>query len=106
MLKNVHHVPKITKSLLNTGVLDDAGYVTIFGNSSWKISKGAMMRAHGAKLGSLYMLHVSNVTHHIINVIKQPNVSLWHCWLVQMSQKRMKILSCFGYISIFNIFGF
>ena len=29
MLKNVRHVPAITKSLISTGLLDDAGYVTV-----------------------------------------------------------------------------
>ena len=78
MLKNVKHVPLITKSLISTGILDDARYVTIFGNNVWKISKGSMTVAHGVKFGTLYMLHVSGVKHNVINVTEQPSVSLWH----------------------------
>ncbi|MCO5593159.1 hypothetical protein L7F22_047165 [Adiantum nelumboides] len=33
MLKNVRHVFAITKSLISTGLLDDAGYVTTFGQN-------------------------------------------------------------------------
>ncbi|MCO5551785.1 hypothetical protein L7F22_005287 [Adiantum nelumboides] len=53
-LKNVRHVPAIRKSLISIGKLDDAGYVTIFGNSAWKISKGSMTVAHDSKSRTLY----------------------------------------------------
>ena len=33
-LKNVRHVPKLPKSLISAGQLDDGGYSTIFGDSS------------------------------------------------------------------------
>ena len=102
MLKNVRHVPSITKSLISIGILDYAGYVTMFGNNTWKISKGLMTIAHGVKSGNLYMLHVSSVKHHVINVTEQPSVSLWHCRLGHMSQKGMKILSHFGCLPGFN----
>ena len=32
LLKNVRHVPKLTKSLISTGHLDDIGYATTFGS--------------------------------------------------------------------------
>ena len=32
LLKNVCHVPKLTKSLISTGQLDDIGYATTFGS--------------------------------------------------------------------------
>ena len=79
MLKNVRHVPSITKILIITGILDDVGYVTIFGNNAWKTSKGSMTIAHGVKSRTLYMLHVFEVKHNVINVSEQPSVSLWHC---------------------------
>ena len=79
MLKNVRHVPLITKSLIDTSILDDTGYVIVFGNNVWKISKGSMTIAHGVKSGTLYMLHLSEVKHNVINVVEQPSVSLWHC---------------------------
>ena len=48
-LKNVHHVPKLTKSLILASQLNDSGYQTIFGFQSWKIQKGFMVLARGAK---------------------------------------------------------
>ena len=102
MLKNVRHVPAITKSLISTGLLDEAGYVTVFGNNAWQISKGAMTVAHGIKTGNLYMLHVSEVKNNVINVTEQPSVSLWHRRLGHMSKKGMEILSRSGYLPGFS----
>ena len=73
-LKNVRYVPKLTKSLISIGQLDDTGFHCIFGESSWKITKGSLVVAHGAKSGTLYMLHVSNIKNHVICVIEQPSV--------------------------------
>ena len=105
-LKNVRYVPKLTKSLISIGKLDDAGFHCIFGESSWKITKGSLVVACGAKSRTLYMLHVSNIKSHVIYVIEQPTVSLWHRWLGHMSQKGMKILSHFGYLPAFNFSDF
>ena len=106
MLKNVRHVPVITKSLISTGILDDAGYVTIFGNNAWKISKGSMNVAHDVKSGNLYMLHVLEVKNHVINMAEQPSVSLWHRRLGHMSKKGMEILSRSGYLPGFSFQDF
>ena len=106
MLKDVHHIPSITKSLISTGVLDDASYVTKFGYNKWKISKGFMTIDHGVKSGSLYMLHVSGVKHNVINITEKPSVSLWHYQLGHMSKKGMEILSCFGCLPGLSFHGF
>ena len=106
VLKNVRHVPTIKKSLINTGRLDNAGYVTVFGNSSWKISKGSLTVTTSIKSRSLYTLHVSKVKNHVINVIEQPSVSLWHRRLGHMSKKGMEILSRSGYLPGFSFHDF
>ena len=85
ILKNVRHVPKLTKSLISCGQLDDEGYTTTFGDSSWKITKGKLVVARGTKSGTLYMLHVSTVKNNVIYVTEQPSVFLWHRWLGHMS---------------------
>ncbi|MCO5593894.1 hypothetical protein L7F22_047913 [Adiantum nelumboides] len=104
--QNVKHVPTIRKSLISTGKLDDAAYVTVFGNSAWKISKGSMIVTHGSKSGTLYTLHVLEVKNHLINVIEQPSVSLWHRRLGHMSKKGMEILSRSGYLPGFSFHNF
>jgi len=101
-LKNVRHVPKLTKSLISTGQLDDGGYSCSFGDNAWKITKGSMVVAHGPKSGTLYMLHVSNIKNHLLYVTEQPSVSLWHRRLGHMSQKGMEVLSRCGYLPGFN----
>ena len=45
ILKNVRHVSKLTKSLINSGQLDDTGYTCVFGDNSWKITKGSLVVA-------------------------------------------------------------
>ena len=76
ILKNVQHVPQLTKSLISTGQLDDARYTCVYGDSSWKISKGSLVVARGTKSRILYMLHVTTVKDHVICVAKQSNLSL------------------------------
>ena len=39
MLDNVRHVPKLMKSLILVGQLDEMGYTTCFGNRSRVIKK-------------------------------------------------------------------
>ena len=105
-LKNVRHVLKLTKSLISAGQLDDVGFSCVFGDSSWKITKGSLIVARGSKSGTLYMLHVSTVKNHVICVTKQPSVSLWHRQLGHMSQSAMKVLSHSSYLLAFNFQDF
>ncbi|MCO5579843.1 hypothetical protein L7F22_033705 [Adiantum nelumboides] len=65
-----------------------------------------MIVAHGSKLGTLYTLHVSEVKNHVINVIEQPSVSLWHRRLGHMSKRGMEILSRSGYLLGFSFHNF
>ena len=78
----------------------------MYGDNSWKISKGSLVVARGTKLGTLYMLHVTTVKDHVICVVKQPNLSLWHCRLGHVSQNGMKVLSHLGYVLGFNFSDF
>ena len=77
-VKNVCHVPKLTKSLISAGQLDDSGYQTIFGFHSWKIQKGSMVLARGAKCGMLYPLHVLGVSDNIVAITKQSKIGRAH----------------------------
>ncbi|MCO5605662.1 hypothetical protein L7F22_059845 [Adiantum nelumboides] len=105
-LTNVRHVPKLTKSLISTGQLHDAGYHTTFGNQSWKICKGSLVVMRGNKCGTLYPLHVSRVHNHVVAITEEFSVSLWHRRLGHMSQTGMEYLSRFKYIPIFDYSDF
>ena len=72
----MRHVSKLTKSLISARQLDDLDFNYVFGDSSWKITKGSLVVARGLKSGTLYMLHVSNVKKNVICVAKQLSVSL------------------------------
>ena len=105
-LKNVCHVPKLTKSLISTGQLDDLGYATTFGSQSWRILKGSLIIAQGAKCGTLYPLHVSSVLNHVIVVTKLSNTSLWHNWLSSFVLEGNGNVVSFGLLATLKIFIF
>ena len=105
-LHDVRHVPLLTKNLVSAGQLDDAGYNCTFGDSLWKISKGALQVARGLKSSMLYVLHVSSFSENVICIAKQPSVSLWHRRLGHMSKARMQVVSCFGFIPGLNFSDF
>ena len=94
----MQHVPQLTKSLILTRKLDDEGYNCIYGDNSWKITKGSLVVAKGTKSRTLYMPHITIAKDHVICVTKQISLSLWHCQLGHMSNFGIKTLSHFGYV--------
>ena len=48
----------------------------MFGDSRWKITKGAKVIAKGYKCDTLYALYVSDVKNHVVAITKVPKVSL------------------------------
>ena len=102
VLKDVCHVPELTKSLTLTRQLDGEGYTCIYGDNSWKISKGSLVVTRGTKFGTLYTLHVNSIKDYVRCVAEQPSLSLWHCRLGHMSIFGIKCLSCLGYMPVFN----
>lgn len=66
-LKNVRHIPDLTKNLISVGQLASEGYKTVFHGDQWKISKGAMTVARSKKSGTLYK---TAGTCHLIAVAK------------------------------------
>ena len=93
-LKNVRHVPKLTRSLISVGQLGDDGYVSTFTGDSWKISKGAMVVARGKRDGTLYLTSPASQSLAVASGSKVSN--LWHNRLGHMSEKGMKMLHSQG----------
>ncbi|MCO5579570.1 hypothetical protein L7F22_033427 [Adiantum nelumboides] len=107
MLKDVRHVPKLSKSLVSTGQLDDLGYTKVFKNGSWLIRKANLVILKGQKSGTLYPLYVSLVKENGIYVAEtMPSTELWHSRLGHISQKGMKTLQRFGYLPVLNYSDF
>ncbi|WVY93468.1 hypothetical protein V8G54_032556 [Vigna mungo] len=92
-LKNVRHIPDLTKNLISVGQLASEGYTTIFHGDDWKISKGAMTIARGKKSGTLYK---TAGACHLIAVAANENPNLWHQRLGHVSEKGMKIMHSKG----------
>ena len=97
VIKNVCHVPKLTRNLISCGHLDDLGYKIEVQNQLWHISKGSLLIGSGSKIDSLYPLFVTN-ENNLLYVTELPNVALWHSQLGHMSPKGMEILSCSSYL--------
>ena len=90
-LKDVRYILGLKKNLISIGQLDNTGYATKLGKSSWKIMKGATIVARGSKSGTLY------TTVGCMNIAaiaeSASNSSLRHNRLEPMSAKGMKRLA-------------
>jgi len=51
-LKDVKHITKLKRNLISFGQLVDVGMKTTFDGDLYKITKGAMITAHGKKEGT------------------------------------------------------
>ena len=90
LLHKVRHILDLRRNLISVGQLDDEGQAILFVDGTWKVTKGAMVLAHGKKTGTLYM---TSSPRDIITVAEaSTNASLWHCRLGHMSEKGMKML--------------
>ena len=55
LLHEVRHVPRLSRNLISTGKLGGEGCVVTFNDKNWKVSKGSLVAAKGAKVGTLYL---------------------------------------------------
>ena len=106
VLQRVRHVPALAKSLISVGQLDSLGFNVSFGDGGWKLTKGNLVLAKGAKMNTLYSLCVASVVDHIVGITKQSPASLWHQRLGHMSLKGMKMLARADFIPVFDFGGF
>ena len=72
MLRDVRHVPGMASSLISIGQLRDSGCHVTFRDESWKMRKGSLAIARGARIGTDYPLHVRHVRDGIVFVTSQP----------------------------------
>ena len=93
IMNYVCHVLQLTHSLMFVGELNERGYKVIFDESqSHRITKGNIIIGKGNKFGSLYPLFVHK-KEHLLVVIDQPMMDIWHGSLGHMSPNGMAILS-------------
>ena len=93
VLKDVRHVPDIRLNLISTGLLDDDGYISSFGDGKWKLTKGNLVIAKGKKDTSLYLTDAKTCGGEVNAVKKEVSAAVWHKRLGHMSEKGLGILS-------------
>ena len=102
MLQEVSHVPNIRRNLISLGQLGSEGCVVMFIHNVWKVTKGSLVVAKGAKVGTLYLCtgntystlvatNIDNAMKATVNV-ERIDLVVWHHRLGHMSEKGMKIL--------------
>ena len=92
-LHDVKHVPDMRMNLISTGLLDDEGYVSRFGNGQWKLTRGSLIVAKGKRCPKLYMTQ-PKVSTGIVNAVENVDmIDLWHKRLAHMTEKGMNMLS-------------
>ena len=91
LLKDVNHIPDMKRNMISTGQLGDVGYLSTFGETWWKVTKGSMVIAKGNRIGTLYLCpHNTDYSISIASI--EIGATLWHHRLGHMSVKGMHIL--------------
>ena len=96
-MKDVRHVPEITKNLISTGQLDDFGFIVTFGKGPRKISRGCITILKGQKDGSLYIIQGTTQKNGgtkdmAATTSKRDDIQVWHSWLGHLSECGMQVL--------------
>ena len=90
-MKEVRHVLDLNKNIISIGQLGGEGCVTTFTDKTWNVTKGALVREKGEKVGTLYLCNgISNSVNALTS--RGADAALWHHRLRHMSEKGMKIL--------------
>jgi len=93
-LHDIKYVPELKRNIISISQLEIMRYKTIFGDSSWKIVKDALVATRETKSGALYMTKSSR---EIVAIAEsEANFKLWHHKLWHISKKGMKLLASKG----------
>lgn len=92
VLNGVRDIPDLRRNRVSSSMLDKEGFVTSFGENSWKVTKGSLILVRGKMVGTLYLL--TNASHicTLDSVFAEPDAEKWYHRLGHMSEKGMKIL--------------
>jgi hypothetical protein len=92
-LENVRHVPDIRLNLLSVGKLEDIGLGSYFGEGKWKLTKGSLILARGAKQGCHYVTKTKLCKTEVNIAERDSSIELWHKRLGYMSEKGLHSLA-------------
>ena len=92
-LQYVKHVLDMRMNFISTGLLDDEGYVSNFGNGQWKLAHDSLIVARGKRCPKLYMTQLQ-IIKGIVNAVENVDmINLWHNRLAHMTEKGMNMMS-------------
>ena len=81
--------------------MESEGFISIFTDKVWKVTKGPLVIAKGEKVGTLY-LFTGNIDSSISLDSIGVDTTLWHHWLRHMSEKGMLILHKINFLPDFK----
>ena len=73
--------------MISTGRLDDDGFVSWFGKSKCKLTKGSLVVARGKKPNTLYVMQSKLHIGELKAVHKDASIELWHRRLGHVNEK-------------------
>jgi hypothetical protein len=91
LLKEVRHVPDLRKNIISTGKLESEGFISIFTDKAWKVTKGSLVIEKEEKVGTLYLC-TGNINSSISLASTGVDTTLWHHRLGHMNENGMQIL--------------
>lgn len=78
------------RNLIYTSKFDGEGYIVVFGNDAWKVTKGYIVVAKFKMVGTLYFL--TNIYNYSMDLVSiSEDASMWHHKLRHMSEKGIQI---------------
>jgi hypothetical protein len=78
---------------MSVGKLDDIGLGSHFGEGKWKLTKGSLIVARGAKQGCLYVIKTKLCKQEVNVAETNSSPELWHKRLGHMSEKGLNSLA-------------
>ena len=91
MLNDVRNILPMKRIMISIGKLGASDFLSTFGETWWKITKGSMVIEKGDSIGRLYLCP-HNTDYSISVASTKIGVALWHHRLGHMTQKGMHIL--------------
>ena len=97
VLRNVRHVPELSRPMILVGQLDEDDIHVAFSSGGWMLHKGNLLLARGPKIHSLYPFHVTfrEGDLFLVDILVS---SPWHGRLGHLSKADITHLSRARYI--------
>jgi hypothetical protein len=103
ILKNVHHVPSIKKSLVSGSLLCRDCYKLVFESHKFILSKYAIFVGKGYDSGGLFRLSLHDVCNKSVNNVVSNESYIWHSRLCHINFGCVSLLANLNLIPKFDL---